>query len=94
MSTTTDIRVDNQGRLVLSTRLAHLLGLVHGMTLVVEEETPDATYMRIQKPHTPYIEKQGVFVIPAQLGAFTSDYVSDVREQRLDDLWSDHARSA
>jgi len=85
-----EIELDDEGRLVLPVTLAHRLGLMRGTTLVVEQETADSTYIRVQ-PATPLvIEKGGVFVITAVAEQPWATLLHTERERRLDALWGSH----
>jgi bifunctional DNA-binding transcriptional regulator/antitoxin component of YhaV-PrlF toxin-antitoxin module len=82
-----EIELDDQGRLVLPVPLAHRLGLVRGTTLVVEQETAEATYVHVQKTAPSLIEKGGVFVITAAAEQPLDAVLHTEREHRLDDVW-------
>ena len=66
MSQPIEVVLDDQGRLVLPALLQRQLGLRPGMTLVVERETPDAAYLRVQPEQPRLVDKQGVLVVQAQ----------------------------
>jgi hypothetical protein len=72
---------------VLPAPLAHRLGLVHGTTLVVEQETAEATYVRVQESTPLLIEKGGIFVITAVAEQPLDTFLVTEREQRLDIAW-------
>lgn len=55
-----EIELDDQGCLVLPAQLAQRLGLVRETTMVVEQETAEATHIRVQTIAPPLIEKGGV----------------------------------
>ena len=93
MTTRIEVELDDQGRLVLPISFAQRLGLGHGATLVVEQETTDATYLRIQKVEPPIVEDGGVFVITAVADQSLHDVLDEERAQRFDDVWDrQHAR--
>lgn len=87
MATRVEVEVDDQGRLVLPVLLARRLGLAHGTTLVVEEETAAATYLRIQQTNPVLTEEGGVLVITAVADQSLQDALQADREQRLGELW-------
>ena len=94
MSDRIEIELDDQGRLVLPVPLAQRLGLARGTTLIVEQETADATYVRVQPP-TTVVDKGGVFVITALAEQPLQHALDEGREHRLEDLWDrDRARPA
>lgn len=82
-----EIELDDQGRLVLPAQLAQRLGLVRGTTMVVEQETAEATYIRVQTIAPPLIEKGGVLVITAVAEQPLDEALHREREHRLDDIW-------
>lgn len=82
-----EIEFDEQGRLVLPVPLAHRLGLVRGTTWVVEQETAEATYIRVQKTAPSLIEKGGVFVITTAAEQPLDAVLHTEREHRLDEVW-------
>lgn len=87
-----EIELDDEGRLVLPVMLAHRLGLVRGTMLVVEQETAESTYVRVQPATPPVIEKGSVFVITAAAEQPWTTLLHADREHRLDALWeSNHA---
>jgi bifunctional DNA-binding transcriptional regulator/antitoxin component of YhaV-PrlF toxin-antitoxin module len=89
MSDRIEVELDDQGRLVLPVPLAQRLGLARGTTLIVEQQTSDATYIRVQTP-APVIDKGGVFVITGVANQSLDHVLRDEREQRLEDLWERH----
>lgn len=84
-----EVVLDDQGRLVLPSPLRRRLGLTTGMTLVVEEETADAAYLRILTGEPSLVEKQGVLVVQAQPPGNPmpqDDPVRQERDRRVADL--------
>ncbi len=86
MSQRIEVVVDDQGRLVLPPLLQRQLGLVPGMTLVVEQETADATFLRVQGEQPHLLNKQGVLVVQSQALDDLTDVARREREQRTADL--------
>jgi bifunctional DNA-binding transcriptional regulator/antitoxin component of YhaV-PrlF toxin-antitoxin module len=92
MSDRIEIELDDQGRLVLPIPLAQRLGLARGTTLIVEQETSEATYIRVQTA-APVIDKGGVFVITGVTDQPLHSALREEREQHLEDIWErNHAR--
>ena len=87
MSTLIEVELDDQGRLIVPIHLAQRLGLAHGATLVIERETADATYLRIQKTSPLIVEEDGVLVITAVADQSIDNTLHQEREQHLDALW-------
>ncbi len=88
MSQRIEVILDDQGRLVLPAPLQRRLGLAPGMTLVVERETADAAYLRVQTQEEPrLVDKQGVLVIRAQSsGDLANNVARHERDRRVADL--------
>lgn len=82
-----EIELDDQGRLVLPAHLAQRLGLARGTTMVVEQETAEAIYVRVQTTAPSLIEKGGVLVITAVAEQPLDEVLQSEREHRLDDVW-------
>jgi len=86
MSQTIEVVLDDQGRLVLPAAAQRQLGLTPGMTLIVEQETADTTYLRVQSEQPRLIDRQGILVVQSQPVADLTDIVRQHREQRAADL--------
>ena len=86
MSQTIEVVLDDQGRLVLPAAAQRQLGLIPGMTLIVEQETADTTYLRVQSEQPRLIDRQGILVVQSQPVADLTDIVRQHREQRAADL--------
>ncbi len=81
-----EVELDDQGRLVLPASLRHILGLMPGMTMVVEQDRADATYLRVQAEQPQLVDKQGVLVVRTEQLDELVDPVRWEREQRVADL--------
>ena len=86
MSQRIEVVLDDQGRLVLPSPLQRRLGLTTGMTLVVERETADAAYLRVQTEEPRLADKQGVLVVQARPLADLAEVVRHERDRRVADL--------
>jgi len=65
--------------------------LTDGATLVVEQQTEDAVYLRVHKEEEPrLVDKQGVLVVRAQPSGDTTEDLADVvrrdRDRRASEL--------
>ena len=83
MSQRIEIILDDQGHLVLTPSVQHQLGLFPGMTLVVEREEDDTTYLRVQEEPTPIVDRQGILVVQSEAVGDLEESVAKEREQRL-----------
>jgi hypothetical protein len=86
MSQRVEVELDDQDRLVLPSSVGRRLGLLPGMTLVVEQETGDVAYLRVQREQPRLVEKGGVLVVEAEPVAELDESVRREREQRMADL--------
>ena len=86
MSQRIEVVLDDQGRLVLPALLQRQLGLRPGMTLVVERETADAAYLRVQPEQPRLVDRQGVLVVQAQPSGDLASAVQYERDQRVAEL--------
>lgn len=82
-----EVILDDQGRLVLPSALRRKLGLTTGATLIVERQTEDAAYLRVQgEEEPPLADRQGVLVVRAQPSGDLADVVRRERDRRATDL--------
>ena len=86
MSQRTEVILDDQGRLVLPSPLQRRLGLTTGMTLVVERETADAAYLRVQTEESRLVDRQGVLVFRAAPLDDLANVARHERDRRVADL--------
>ena len=86
MSEHIEVIFDEQGRLVLPSSVQRRLGLTPGMTLVVEQETPDAAYLKVQDEESPLVDKKGVLVVRVQPADDLQNVVRHERDRRATDL--------
>ena len=86
MSQTVEVVLDDQGRIVLPAGVRRLLGLAPGMTLVVEQATDDAAYLRVETEPPRLVDRQGILVVQAQPVGDLTDSLRQHREQRVADL--------
>ena len=86
MSHRIEVVLDDQGRLVFPALLQRQLGLRPGMTLVVEQETADAAYLRVQTEQPRLVDEQGVLVIQTQACDDIGNAIQNERNQRVVEL--------
>jgi bifunctional DNA-binding transcriptional regulator/antitoxin component of YhaV-PrlF toxin-antitoxin module len=85
MTKSVEVSVDDLGRIVIPTALKDHLGLVPGMTLVVEGAADTELCLRVQ-PEAELVEKDGVLIVRAEATEDLSDIVRRTRDQRIRDL--------
>jgi len=81
-----EVGTDDRGRLVVPHLQQQQLGLFSGATVVVEDETEEVAYVRVQSAQPQLINKGGVLVVQAQPLNELGDVVRDEREGHLEDL--------
>ncbi|HSH81687.1 MAG TPA: hypothetical protein VLA19_24435 [Herpetosiphonaceae bacterium] len=86
MSQHIEVVLDDQGRLVLPESTQRQLGLTAGMTLIVEQETADTTYLRVLSELPRLVDRQGILVVQSHPVADLENSVRSEREQRVLDL--------
>ena len=79
------VTLDDQGRLVLPPPLQRRLGLEAGMTLVVEQDTPDAAYLRVQDAKPSVVDRDGVLVVRSQPSGALEDVMRLEGDRRTAD---------
>jgi bifunctional DNA-binding transcriptional regulator/antitoxin component of YhaV-PrlF toxin-antitoxin module len=86
MTQRVEVELDDQGRLIVPHHLQQQLGLFSGATVVVEDETDEVAYVRLQPEQPRLINKDGVLVVQAlPLRDFTT-MVRDERERHMADM--------
>lgn len=86
MSQRVEMELDDRGRLVIPHVLQEQLGLFSGAMVVVEDETDDVAYVRVQPEHPRLVDKGGVLVVQAYPVGDLLRAVDDEREGRTQDL--------
>lgn len=86
MSQRVEVELDDRGRLVVPHGLQQQLGLFSGATVVVEDETEDVAYVRVQLEQPRLINKGGVLVVQAQPSGDLVRVVRDERDGRVQDM--------
>lgn len=86
MSQRIEIELEDEGRIVLPSPVRQQLGLIPGMTLVVEQEAPDVTYLRIQQAQPRLVMKQGVLVVESEMIDDFEDPLLAERDERMMEL--------
>jgi bifunctional DNA-binding transcriptional regulator/antitoxin component of YhaV-PrlF toxin-antitoxin module len=90
MSEMLQVSIDKQGRIVLPQTFQERMGLVQGMTLVVEDGEQGALCLRVQEKASAaapsHVEKQGVLVVTSAAQGNLTDITTCEREQRITEL--------
>jgi bifunctional DNA-binding transcriptional regulator/antitoxin component of YhaV-PrlF toxin-antitoxin module len=92
MSEMLQVSIDKQGRIVLPQTFQERMGLVQGMTLVVEDGEKGDLCLRVQEKEKAstmvpsLVEKQGVLVVTSAAQGNLTDITTCEREQRITEL--------
>jgi bifunctional DNA-binding transcriptional regulator/antitoxin component of YhaV-PrlF toxin-antitoxin module len=92
MSEMLQVSINRQGRIVLPQTFQERMGLVQGMTLVVEDGEQGALCLRMQEKEKAsaaapsLVEKQGVLVVTSAAQGNLTDITTCEREQRITEL--------
>jgi len=86
MSDLIQVKVDNQGRIVIPPSHRDRLGLSHGMILIVEEGTEDELCLRVQDEEPILVDKEGILVVRASPLQDLTHIVHHERDRRLSGL--------
>lgn len=81
-----EVVLDDQGRLVLPSRLQRRLGLEQGMALIVEHATSDAAYLKVQEAEPQIVDKGGVLVVQTQPSEELESSTRHDRDRRAQEL--------
>jgi bifunctional DNA-binding transcriptional regulator/antitoxin component of YhaV-PrlF toxin-antitoxin module len=77
---------------VLPQELKHRLGLLPGMTMVVEEDDEERICLRVQTDSPELVDKQGIIVVRAESSEDLTNVTRREREHRVSDLLTRYGR--
>ena len=63
MAQAIEVTIDNHGGIMLPRELKNRLGLLPGMTMVVEQDDAEGVCLRVQAESPRLVDKQGIIVI-------------------------------
>ena len=63
MSKAIQVRIDDQGDIVIPAKIRKRLGLMQGMTLVAEDGEEGQLHLRVQQELPAVVDKQGILVV-------------------------------
>lgn len=86
MNQVIEVSVDNQGCIRIPADIQDRLGLLPGMTLILEEGEEGEICLRIPKDSPMLIDKEGVLVVKAEAAGNIEDAVRHERNRRLSEL--------
>jgi len=86
MDTVIEVTIDNQGRIVIPSKIKSRLGLVPGMTLVAEKGDKNEVRLRINKEDAKLIDKDGILVVCSKPISDIENITRHERDQRVIDL--------
>lgn len=86
MGQTIEISIDNHGGILLPQELKNRLGLLPGMTMVVEEGDEERVCLRVRTESPELVDKQGIIVVRAESSEDLTNVTRHTRDRRLADL--------
>ena len=86
MGQTIEVSIDNNGGILLPQELKNRLGLLPGMTMIVEDNDDDRVCLRVRADSPELVDKQGIIVVRAETSADLTNIVRRERDQRVADL--------
>ena len=86
MAQAIEVTIDNHGGIMLPRELKNSLGLLPGMTMVVEQDDAEGVCLRVQAESPQLVDKQGIIVIRAESSEDLTNVISSTRDQRLSEL--------
>jgi len=86
MGQTIEVSIDNNGGILLPQELKNRLGLLPGMTMIVEGNDDDRVCLRVRADSPELVDKQGIIVVRAETSADLTNIVRRERDQRVADL--------
>ena len=87
MSEAVQVQIDDQGDIVIPAEIRRRLGLMQGMTLVVEDGEQGQLHLRVQKELASIVDKEGVLVVTSSPSHDLWDAIRHERDQRIASLW-------
>jgi len=86
MAQAIEVTIDNHGGIMLPRELKNRLGLLPGMTMVVEQDDAEGVCLRVQAESPRLVDKQGIIVIRAESSEDLTNVIRSTRDQRLSEL--------
>lgn len=86
MGRTIEVSIDNHGGILLPQELKNRLGLLPGMTMVVEEDDEKRVCLRVRTESSELVDKQGIIVVRAESSEDLTNVTRRVRERRVSEL--------
>ena len=86
MGQTIEVSIDNYGGILLPQELKNRLGLLPGMTMVVEEDDEERVCLRVRTESPELVDKQGIIVVRAESSEDLTNVTRHARDRRVSDL--------
>ncbi len=86
MRQTIEVSIDNHGGILLPQELKNRLGLLPGMTMVVEEDDEKRVCLRVRTESPELVDKQGIIVVRAESSEDLTNVTRRTRDRRVSDL--------
>ena len=81
-----EVSIDNHGGILLSQELKNRLGLLPGMTMVVEEDDEKRVCLRVRTESPELVDKHGIIVVRAESSEDLTNVTRRARDRRISDL--------
>jgi bifunctional DNA-binding transcriptional regulator/antitoxin component of YhaV-PrlF toxin-antitoxin module len=86
MGQTIEVLIDNHGGILLPQELKNRLGLLPGMTMIVEEDDEERICLRVRTESPELVDKQGIVVVRAESSEDLTNVTRRARNRRIADL--------
>lgn len=86
MGQTIEVSIDNHGGILLPKELKNRLGLLPGMTMVVEEVDKKRVCLRVRSESPELVDKQGITVVRAESSEDLTNVTRRAHDRRLSKL--------
>ena len=87
-----EVSIDNHGGILLPQELKNRLGLLPGMTMVVEEDDEKRVCLRVLTESPELVDKQGIIVVRAESSDDLTNVTRRARDHRVSDLLDRYGR--
>ncbi|MDO8722801.1 MAG: hypothetical protein Q7J31_11370, partial [Syntrophales bacterium] len=81
-----EVSIDNHGGILLPQELKNRLGLLPGMTMVVEEDAEERVCLRVRTESPELVDKQGIIVVRAESSEDLTNVTRQAHDRRVSDL--------
>lgn len=86
MAQAIEVTIDNDGGIMLPQELKNRLGLLPGMTMVVEQDDEEGVCLRVKAEAPKLVDKKGIIVVRAESSEDLTNVTRHTRDRRLSEL--------